>query len=72
MAPSFFDSLIRELTQVLGPMASVVVRDRVASLGESMEKFPKDRVPELLETISQEILDDNGKATFRERLAVNL
>jgi hypothetical protein len=70
--PDFFDDITRELTEFLGPMASVVVRERVASLGESMGKFPKARVPELLETISQEILDDTSKASFRERLAVNL
>jgi uncharacterized phage infection (PIP) family protein YhgE len=72
MPSSFFDNLTRELTEVLGPMASVVVRDRVAALGESMEKFPKARVSELLETVGQEILDDSLKASFRERLAVNL
>jgi uncharacterized protein YcbK (DUF882 family) len=70
--PDFFDDITRELTEFLGPMASMVVRERVASLGESMGKFPKARVPELLETISQEIVDDTSKANFRERLAVNL
>jgi myosin heavy subunit len=72
MPSSFFDTLTRELTEVLGPMASVVVRDRIAALGESMEKFPKARVLELLETVGQEILDDSLKVSFRERLAVNL
>jgi len=71
-SPDFFDDITRELTEFLGPMASVVVRERVASLGESMGKFPKARVPELLETISQEIVDDTSKASFRERLAANL
>jgi len=69
--PDFFDDITRELTEFLGPMASMVVRERVASLGESMGKFPKARVPELLETISQEIVDDTSKANFRERLTVN-
>jgi hypothetical protein len=70
--PDFFDDITRELIEFLGPMASVVVHERVASLGESIGKFPKARVPELLETISQEIVDDASKASFRERLSLSL
>src|SRR5215468_10108897 len=54
-----------ELTQIMGPMAPVIVRDKVASLGESMEKFPNSRVRELLGIISKEILNENAKARFR-------
>jgi hypothetical protein len=68
----FFDDITRELTEVLGPIASMVIRDHVASFGESMEKFPKARVPELLQIISQEILDEDRKVRFRERIGVNL
>jgi len=68
----FFDDLTRELTEVLGPIASVVVRDHVASFGASMENFPRSRVPDLLQIISQEILDEDRKITFRERLSVTL
>jgi len=53
---------------VLGPKASTVVRDHVAALGESMERFPKARVKELIEIVSQEIPDDNLKIGFREVL----
>jgi chromosome segregation ATPase len=70
--PGFFDDVTRELTEVLGPIASMVIRDHVASFGESMGKFPKARVPELLQIISQDILDEDRKVRFRERLAVTL
>jgi predicted RNase H-like nuclease (RuvC/YqgF family) len=66
-----FDHMIRELaevTNVISILASVIVHDHVAALGESMEKFPKTRVPELLESLSHEILDENLKTKFRERL----
>jgi len=69
--PNFFDDITRELTEVLGPIASMVIRDHVASFGESMEKFPKVRVPELLQLISQEILDEDRKVRFRERLTMS-
>jgi chromosome segregation ATPase len=70
VSPDFFNRMTLELTQTLGPMALVIVRDRVEALGESMEKFPKTRVTELLETVSEEILDESVKNSFRERLGL--
>jgi chromosome segregation ATPase len=57
-----------ELINVIKPLASVIVRDHVAALGESIEKFPKPRLAELLHNLSQEISDENRKTGFRERL----
>jgi hypothetical protein len=34
-----------------------------------MKTFPKTRLPELLESLSKEILDENLKIDFRERFA---
>jgi hypothetical protein len=50
-------------------MASVIIHDHVASLGESTGKFPKARVPELLEIISREIPYESVKNRFRERVS---
>jgi chromosome segregation ATPase len=72
MPQEFFDDITRELTEALGPIASMVICDHIASFGESMEKFPKARVPELLQVISQEIMDEDRKVRFRERATVNL
>jgi len=69
VSPEFFKQLTIELTQILGPMASMIVRDHVEALGETVEKFPKVRVSELLETISAEISDEKMKNGFRERFA---
>jgi chromosome segregation ATPase len=60
---------LAEVTGVMSPLALVIVRQQVAALGESMEKFPKLRLPELLENLAKEISDDNRKIDFRERLA---
>ncbi|HTN70674.1 MAG TPA: hypothetical protein VMO00_06250 [Methylomirabilota bacterium] len=70
VSPDFFYSMTHELTQIMGPMASMIVRDHVAALGESIEKFPKTRVTELLEIVSEEILDEDVKIGFRERLGL--
>jgi small-conductance mechanosensitive channel len=69
VSPEFFKQLTLELTQTIGPMAPLIVRDHVKSLGETMEQFPKARVRELLETVSSEILDEKVKTGFRERIA---
>lgn len=63
--PDFFDRVTHELTQSIGPMAPMIIHDHVKALGESMEKFPNSRVRELLDILSKEILDVNGKARFR-------
>jgi len=66
---NFFDRVTMELTQAVGPMASMIVRDHVAALGESIEKFPQARVEELLDTVSQEISDERQKIGFRVRVS---
>src|SRR5438309_6687069 len=62
---NFFDRVTHDLTQIMGPLAPMIVRDHVAALGESMEKFPESRVSELLEVLSKEILNENLKTRFR-------
>jgi hypothetical protein len=64
----FFDRMTVALTHVLGPRASIIVRGHVAALGESMEEFPKARAAELVEIVSQELVDENLKIGFREVL----
>jgi peptidoglycan hydrolase CwlO-like protein len=68
VSPEFFDRVTNELTQVIGPSASRIIRDHVEAIGESIEKFPRMRVTELLEIVSEEIPDENRKNNFRERL----
>ena len=72
VSPNFFDRVTVELAHALGPMASMIVRDHVAALGESIEKFPQARVGELLDTVSEEISDEKQKLRFREQLAKEL
>jgi hypothetical protein len=67
--PEFFKQLTIELTQTIGPMASLIVRDHVNALGETVENFPKVRVRELLDIVSAEISDERVKSGFCERFA---
>lgn len=72
VSPELFQRITDELTEVMnviGPVASFIIRGHVVALGESMKTFPKTRLPELLESLSKELLNENLKIDFRERLA---
>src|SRR6266496_2853825 len=64
VSPGFFDSVTKELAEINGPLASMIISDHVKALGESIEKFPKKRVTELVRILSQEITDENAKIGF--------
>jgi hypothetical protein len=62
---SFFDLMSQELTGIIGPKASAFIREHVAALGESMEKFPKSRLGQLLDILSQDIVNEPLRTSFR-------
>jgi len=62
-----FEEISSLLIDAMGPMALVVLRDRVTRLQESLDRFPKNKLPELIESVSEEILEPSMKHTF-ERL----
>src|SRR5919106_3210396 len=72
VSPGFFDSVTKELAEINGPLASMIIRDHVTALGESIEKFPKKRVTELVKVLSEEITDEKVKIGFRKRIAEEL
>jgi DNA repair exonuclease SbcCD ATPase subunit len=71
LAGDAFDRIIGELgefTNIMDWMASLIVRNHVKALGESMENFPRTRLAELIDKLSQEISDEKKRTGFRERL----
>ena len=74
MSPDIFGYITGELVEVTGvmsPLALLIVRQHVAALGESMEKFPRTRLPELLDRLVTEISDEKRQGDFRARIARN-
>jgi hypothetical protein len=65
----FFDHMTSELRVAAGPMASIIIHDQIALLGESLETFPKSRLKELFERICVEILDQTLKREFQQRMS---
>jgi hypothetical protein len=66
VAPDFFDLMTQELAVILGFPATMIVREHIAALGESMEEFPKSRLGELLEVLSKEIVNEPLRISFRK------
>src|SRR5262245_40084383 len=66
VSSSFFDLMSQELTAIIGPKAPAFVREHVAALGESMEKFPKSRLAQLLDILSQDIVNEPLRIGFRK------
>ena len=69
-----FQNIIRELSQatnVIGPLASIMVHQQAKALGESVEKFPRARLPELLEGLAKEISDEHRQVYFLQQFTQN-
>jgi succinoglycan biosynthesis transport protein ExoP len=64
VSQDFFDRMISKLSEAAGPMAPLIIRDHIARLGESKATFPKNRLKELFERVSQEILDERLRKDF--------
>jgi general secretion pathway protein A len=65
---NFLNALMVALTDAMGPMSRIVLRDQIKSLGESSERFPQAKVEMLLESVSREILEEKMRAQFRQRM----
>ena len=61
--------MVLKLSEVLGPVAFTIVREQVAGLGQSMDAFPRSKVGELAQLVSQEILDNKLKVRFLQAMS---
>lgn len=52
------------LTDMIGPMAPVVLRDQIHTLGESQDTFPEAKLDELIGLVSREISDGKLRNKF--------
>jgi general secretion pathway protein A len=64
----FLNTLAAALTDAMGPMSKIVLRDQIKTLGESSERFPHSKVDMLLESVSREILDEGMRTQFRHHM----
>jgi type II secretory pathway predicted ATPase ExeA len=65
----FFESMTRALVEALGPMASIIIQDQIAAMGESKNAFPKVRLTQLIDEASHEITNEGMKIQFHELMS---
>jgi hypothetical protein len=64
----FFSKLEEVLVKIIGPVAVYVINDVLWELNESREKYLKDKIPLLIESISGEILDEKKRMNFQKEM----
>lgn len=63
-----FEEILAALASAMGPMAPLVLREKVTKLGESWQEFPLARVADLVREVKAEILNDGMRSRFEERV----
>ena len=66
--PALLDRVTGILTDVIGPMAPLVLRDQIEALGESRDSLPEAKLDDLIMLISREIGDGRLKNKFEEAM----
>ena len=64
--PGFLDFLEQRLTQIIGPVASVVLDEEIRAMGEERKQFPLDKASLLVDKISHDIDDDGQRLEFQK------
>jgi len=62
----FFERVEKELTNVIGPIASIVIDEAVEDLGESRSAFPNTKIAALIEKVGVDIKDEDKKLQFSQ------
>lgn len=60
---------LARIANIIAPLASLMVHQQAKALGESLEKFPRARLQQLLESLAKEVARGNPNLDCRQRLA---
>jgi type II secretory pathway predicted ATPase ExeA len=69
VAEKFFLCLRDALTDAMGPMAQIVLSEHVRLLGAALDRFPREKVGTLIESVSREIFDESVRDRFRQNMS---
>jgi hypothetical protein len=62
----FFELVEKELSEIIGPVAPVILDEEIKDMGEEKSSFPVERVSLLVEKVSREIADDTQRIAFQK------
>ena len=68
VSAEFFKKIEYVLIGYIGPVAPYVINDVMLELNEDPEQFLKENIPLLIESVSQEILDDTKRVKFQREM----
>jgi hypothetical protein len=55
-----------ELTKVIGPVAPLILDDTIMEMDTTKDHCLPERIPELIEMVSEEIVDSQKKVKFQQ------
>ena len=64
----FLKKVDGELAKALGPIASMIVDEQIAEIGEKRDAFPRNKAAELVEAVSSEIADGGKRVRFQRSM----
>jgi hypothetical protein len=53
----------------MGPMGPVVLTEQVKLYGATLDRFPREKVSGLIDSVSREIFDEAMRERFRKRIS---
>ena len=62
------DALRRELVEAMGPMASIVLEERIRTMGHTARTFPEKKWDMLVQSVSEEIFEPSMRRKFQQSL----
>jgi DNA-binding MarR family transcriptional regulator len=65
---TFLQAVRMHLTQVIGPVAEIVLEDAAAELNINPSEIPVDQAAELIHRISREIPDEDSRTQFQKSI----
>jgi hypothetical protein len=65
---NFFPFIENELRKIMGPMAPIILDDKIAELGESKDAFPEDMVQPFVQAVGEEITHNAKRALFTKAM----
>ena len=63
---SFFPVIENELRKIMGPMAPIIIEDKLVDFGETKEFFPEDQLTPFIQSVTDEISDKAKKVAFNK------
>jgi hypothetical protein len=62
----FFSFVEQKLTEIIGPVAPVILEEEIGDMGEDKSNFPVEKVSLLVEKLSKDITDDTQRIAFQK------